>query len=208
MFSGPNVDAIREEFQLNDENYFTAGSCTELYCKGETVLRLSSDCSSHCLIVIGNEKGWAVPKLFADYGALIEADESPEWNHYWLGEFEKMSELSTSPKIEKVFKEWLSETLKQADLEDHLVSGEYFPALQEALNQRVEEGRFHELASTLIAMIKVCDGEMDLDLGNFMLRASTGEVVVTDPAHGMEPFPESWEARGVVSESTNTASCL
>ena len=199
MFSGPNVDAIREEFQLNDENYFTSGSCTELYCKGETVLRLSSDCSSHCLIVIGNEKGWAVPKLITDFGALKEADESPEWDHYWLGEFEKMSELSTNPELEKTFTNWLTETLKQTGLDEVVISGEDFPVLRKALKHRVEEGRFVGLANTLIAMTKVCDGEMDLDVSNFMLRASTGEVVVVDPAHGMEPHPEFWEARGVIS---------
>jgi len=199
MFSGPNVDAIREEFELTDENYFKAGSSAELYCKGDTVLRLSSDCSSHCLIVIGNEKGWAVPKLVADFGALKEADESPEWDHYWLGEFEKMSELSKNSELEKTFTNWLAETLKQAGLDGWLINGEYFPVLREALKHRVEEGRFAELANTLIAMTKVCDGEMDLDVSNFMLRASTGEVVVVDPAHGMEPHPEFWEARGVIS---------
>jgi hypothetical protein len=49
---------------------------------------------------------------------------------------------------------------------------------------------------------------MDLDEGNFMVRASTGEVVVIDPAHGMEPHPEFWEARGVIAESRAVVSGL
>ena len=208
IFEGPNVESIRKKYGFTEANYFTAGSSAELYCNGQTVFRLSSDCSSHCLTVIGNQKGWAVPKLFADYGAHIETDESPEWNHYWLGEFEKMIDLSTNPELEKSLTEWLSQTFKEAGIDDSLIYGEDFPALREALNQRVEEGRFAELANTLIAMTKECDGEMDIGVGNFMFRASTGEVVVVDPAHGMEPFPESWEARGVISESRAVISGL
>jgi hypothetical protein len=139
------------------------------------------------LTVIGNQKGWAVPKLFADYGALIEADESPEYDHYWLGEFEKMSKLSTDPLIEKEFTKWLSKTLEQAGLDEVLIYGEDFPALREGLSKGAGDKRYTALANTLIAMTKVCDGEMDMDVSNFMLRSSTAEVIVIDPAHGMTP---------------------
>ena len=53
IFKGPNVDKIRKDFGLSEKNFFTAGSSAELYLQGENLFRLSTDCSSHCLIAMG-----------------------------------------------------------------------------------------------------------------------------------------------------------
>lgn len=189
IFKGPNIERIRKDFGLSELNFFTAGSSAELYLQGENVLRLSTDCSSHCLIAMGQKKAWAVPKMYQDYGALLESDEVPDYDHYWLGEFEKLEELDVFPELKASFAIWLEEMLKGC--EEPLLYQPDIIQFRENLRSHSESSEFELLSKTLIEICNECenDGQMDIGLGNFMVRAKTMEVLVVDPAHGMTPRP-------------------
>lgn len=189
IFEGPNVDKIRKNYGLNEKNFFTVGSSAELYFHGENIFRLSTDCSSHCLISMGQKEGWAVPKIYQDYGALLESDEDPEWNHYWLGEFEKLEELDVFPDLKTSFVIWLDEMLKGC--EEPLLYKSDIIQFRENLRSQSKNNEFEALSNTLIEICNECenDGQMDMDISNFMVRAKTKEVLVIDPAHGMTPCP-------------------
>ena len=125
--------------------------------------------------------------MYRDFGALLESDECPEYDHYWLGEFEKLEELDVLPELKAGFAVWLDEMLKGCD--EPLLYEPDIIQFRENLRSQPESNEFEELSKTLIDICDVCenDGELDIRVGNFMVRARTREVLVIDPAHGMTP---------------------
>lgn len=93
IFEGPEADRIRAEAPVPGRPLYTKGSSAELYDLGDTVLRLSSDSSSHCFLIVAGGDGLAVPRCIKDWGAVGVSDDSPDWDHYWLAEFEKMAPI-------------------------------------------------------------------------------------------------------------------
>lgn len=187
-----NAKKIIADYEIDRYAYIGRGSTAILFGDAERVFRLSSDASSHCLIAIANSiGGLCVPRMYKDYGAVGISDAYPDFDHYWLGEWERMDSLESNAELHSEFSSWLDRIL--ADIGDgHLVYSTSHQQLIDSLMACSSDHKFYAIAQTLIALTEICNGEMDLDVSNFMLRSSTGEVVVVDPSHGMSVDPEAW----------------
>src|SRR5690606_30082029 len=166
-----------------------------VYDKGDRIARLSSDAATHCLIACANEiGGLAVPKMYRDYGAVGVSDDYPDWDHYWLAELEKMTPLKDGSVELLGFSTWLDELIANID-DEPLVPTSMHEQLLATLGEYPSDHQYHAIIKTLDQLTRWCDGEIDLSISNFMLRPSTGEIVVVDPAHGMSVNAEEWNAR-------------
>lgn len=183
VFSRSNYEKVRKQFGLVDADLLASGSTAEVFVRGNHVLRVSTDKTSHFLVVLGEKRGWAVPNTVQDH-QIVAPGDYPGDEGYWVGEFERLSELRHYPKLCSKFSQWLDAVHESMGAED-LYSPSQFGALKEAILKQSSDGSFAHLAKTLIEMCDENTGEMDLSLDNFMVRDATNEVLVVDPGHGM-----------------------
>lgn len=187
-----NAYSILADYGLDKYEYLDNGSTAIIFGDSERVFRLSSDPSSHCLIAFANQiGGLSVPTMYQDYGAIAVLDDIEGEQFYWLGEFERMAPLDTDSKLYKNFDHWLSEVVAESG-DDHLIFAKHQQDLIKTLKSYLSGHPFSNIARTLIQLTEWCSGEMDLDISNFMLRQSTGEIVVVDPSHGMTVNEKEW----------------
>lgn len=187
-----NAYSILADYGLDKYEYLDKGSTAIIFGDSERVFRLSSDPSSHCLIAFANQiGGLSVPTMYQDYGAIAILDDIEGEQYYWLGEFERMAPLDIDSQLYKNFVHWLSEVMTGVN-DDQLIFSECQQDLIDTLKQYLSGHPFSNIARTLIQLTEWCNGEMDLDISNFMLRQSSGEIVVVDPSHGMSIDEKEW----------------
>lgn len=186
LFEGPNIDAVRQQFGLGEHNFLAYGSSAEVYQRENTIFRVSTDFSSHCLTVLGNKYQLAVPKLISDYGDVAEDDE--DFEYYWLGRFELLQELDTVPALKEQFNRWLQGILATANVDEHIMNDKELLQLRDVLLQEYKSAPFFDVARSLLIMCEAGIGlyDLDLQLANFMYRASSNDIILADPAHQLE----------------------
>lgn len=182
-FSDGVADVI-EPYRLFKFPFITHGSTTILFGDDDKVFRLSSDAASHSLVARANRVGGiSVPKMYSDSGEIRVQGSSGDEESYWLGEFERMESLDVMPELKEEFRVRLDNILAVC-VGESLIFAKDQPALIEKLELTSKTHKFYRIAHALAQLTRWCPAEMDLGLSNIMLRKSTGEIVVVDPAHG------------------------
>lgn len=200
LFFGPEVQRIRSEDPLVGSPLLCYGSSTELYDACESVLRLSTDAASHCFVILAGRHNLAVPECRGDWGAVGVSDEYPDWDCYWLGAFEKLRPIEEGNLEYGHLVSWLEAIEEESGISDSgLIALDEVVLVRDALFRRDWPNIHPALVKTLHLMTDLCrkfKADLDLSPDNFMRRESTGEILITDPAHGAEISPDLWLSLG------------
>ncbi|EUC70212.1 hypothetical protein Y017_11380 [Alcanivorax sp. 97CO-5] len=188
VLDGDFVERIRASYPLDDRKPIDCGSTTEIYDGGDTIYRLASDGASHTFVIRAGSEGLAVPKCLNDWGRLkSDGDEAGE-DDLWLAEFEKLVPLSVSPMLESEVKAWIKAVLDLAEVDDGLIiERDELERVRLAIPKCETPTSLSLVAETMVFMCEQClkeGADLDFNETNLMMRPSTGEVLVTDPAHG------------------------
>ncbi len=188
VLDGDFVERIRVYYPLDGRKPIDCGSSTEIYDGGDTIYRLASDGASHTFVIRAGELGLAVPKCFHDWGRLISDHDPSGYDDLWLAEFEKLVSLSVSPKLESEVKLWIKAVLERAETQDSLVTErDELERVRRAISKCETPTSLSLVAETMVFMCEQClkeGADLDFNETNLMMRPSTGDVLVTDPAHG------------------------
>lgn len=188
VLDGEFVEKTRSTFPLKGKELIDCGSTTEIYDGGDTIYRLASDGASHTFVIRAGFEGLAVPKCLNDWGRLEGEGDEAGYDDLWLAEFEKLVPLSVSPELENEVKLWIKAVLDLAKVDQSLVieRGE-LERVQLAIPNCTTPASLSLVAETMVFMCEQClkeGADLDFNETNLMMRPSTGEVLVTDPAHG------------------------
>lgn len=188
VLDGDFVEKTRAAFPLEGKPLIDCGSTTEIYDGGDTIYRLASDGASHTFVIRAGFEGLAVPKCLNDWGRLEREGDEAGYDDLWLAEFEKLVPLSVSPELESEVKLWIKAVLDLAEVDDALVIvRDELERVRLAIPKCETPASLSLVSKTMVFMCEQCLNEgADLDFNetNMMMRPSTGEVLVTDPAHG------------------------
>ena len=200
LFLGPEIERIRSHAPLAGLPLLCKGSSAELYDAGESVLRLSTDAASHCFIILAGRKNLAVPECHGDWGAVGFSDESPDWDHYWLAAFEKLQPIEDGSPDYVHLVSWLEAIEEESGISDSgLIALDEVDLVRDVLFRKAWPNIAPMLVKTLLIMTELClkfRADLDLCPDNFMRRESTGEILISDPAHGAEISPDLWLSLG------------
>lgn len=189
LFEGSNVDVIRSSGPLLGKSFIGKGSSSEIYDGGDSIFRLSTDGASHTFVILAAKQGLSVPQCLNDWGKVMPSDEYPELDFYWLGEFEKLHELECCPEALEEVKNWVGAVLEFAEVDSNLVTDrQELGRVYSAIKQLSVSERLAPVKATMNFMCVQCleaGADLDFNESNFMLRSATGEILVTDPAHGL-----------------------
>lgn len=188
VLDGDFVERIRASYPLDGRKPIDCGSSTEIYDGGDTIYRLASDGASHTFVIRAGSEGLAVPKCLNDWGRLkSDGDEAGE-DDLWLAEFEKLMPLSVLPELESEVRLWIKVVLERAETQDSLVTArDELERVRRAISKCETPTSLSLVAETMVFMCEQClkeGADLDFNETNLMMRPSTGEVLVTDPAHG------------------------
>ncbi len=190
VLDGDFVEKIREIPPLEGRPLIDCGSTTEIYDGGDTIYRLASDGASHTFVIRAGSVGLAVPKCHNDWGRLVNAGGEAGEYDLWLVEFEKLVPLSVSPVLESEAKAWIKAVLDLAAVDDALViERDQLDRVRLAIPKCETPASLSLVAGTMVFMCEQClkeGADLDFNETNLMMRPSTGEVLVTDPAHGYD----------------------
>ena len=175
-----------ENFVLDGD--FVERIRAEIYDGGDTIYRLASDGASHTFVIRAGSEGLAVPKCLNDWGRLkSDGDEAGE-DDLWLAEFEKLMPLSVLPELESEVRLWIKVVLERAETQYSLVTARAeLERVRRAISKCETPTSLSLVAETMVFMCEQClkeGADLDFNETNLMMRPSTGEVLVTDPAHG------------------------
>ena len=110
------------------------------------------------------------------------------YDNLWLAEFEKLVPLSVSPELESEVKAWIKAVLALAEVDGALVIvRDELERVRLAIPKCETPVSLALVAETMVFMCEQClkeSADLDFNETNLMMRPSTGEVLVTDPAHG------------------------
>jgi hypothetical protein len=139
-------------------------------------------------VIRAGSEGLAVPKCLNDWGRLkSDGDEAGE-DDLWLAEFEKLMPLSVLPELESEVRLWIKVVLERAETQDSLVTArDELERVRRAISKCETPTSLSLVAETMVFMCEQClkeGADLDFNETNLMMRPSTGEVLVTDPAHG------------------------
>lgn len=189
LFEGSNVDILRTSAPLSGRKFIGKGSSSEIYDGGDSIFRLSTDGASHTFVVLAAKQALSVPRCLNDWGRIMPSDDYPEIDFYWLAEFEKLHELECYPKALEEVKEWVSAVLKCAEVDSNLVIDRHeLGRVHSVISELSVAGRLVPVKAAMSFMCVQClktGADLDFDESNFMVRPGTGEILVTDPAHGL-----------------------
>ncbi|WP_348679394.1 hypothetical protein [Alcanivorax profundi] len=188
VLDGEFVEKTRSTFPLKGKELIDCGSTTEIYDAGDTIYRLASDGASHTFVIRAGSEGLAVPKCFNDWGRLEGDGDMAGYDNLWLAEFEKLVPLSVSPELESEVKAWIKAVLALAEVDGALVIvRDELERVRLAIPKCETPVSLALVAETMVFMCEQClkeSADLDFNETNLMMRPSTGEVLVTDPAHG------------------------
>jgi len=189
LFDGKNVDILRASRPLLGKVLIATGSSAEIYEGGDSIFRLSTDGASHAFVIQAGKQGLAVPRCLNDWGKIMPSDEYPDMDFYWLAEFEKLDEVTSDPDAFEALKQWVDAVLKHADVHENLVTDrDELDRIHAAIRTLPVTERLAPVVATMDFICQQCvqhNADLDFNESNFMLRPATGEILVTDPAHGL-----------------------
>lgn len=200
VLKGKEFDAVRSAPLLSNKAIIGAGSCSILF-DGEiqnSVYRLSLDSATHDFAWNARElKLLGVVYPIADYGAVAIYEEStiyPDYLHlahlerlYPLKNFQ--NQFSSVSKLLMYLTEDESGSLLCTNSEKKsLIS--LLPSAPVEENTKLVVIAMQRLFP---AYAKCAD--LDLSISNFMVRAETGDVVLSDPVHGLSGVSEERHER-------------
>lgn len=196
---------------LAGKEIINLGSVSVLF-EGETsasVYRLSSDNATHNFAAKAKKLGIpGVVRLLADYGAVALYKNDDNYPDYlWLAHLEHLSSLDTYPDQQAAVARLLLH-LTDSDDGDLLVTLEDKHVLLAKLDDAPIEPCTRQAVDAMQRLLPeyIVETDVDVDLGasNFMVRAATGDVVLSDPASGLSNISEERRKRlladGIVVE--------
>lgn len=190
VLEGPEFEAVRAAPLLAGKAIIGAGSCSVLF-EGESehsIYRLSIDSATHDFAWDARRSNLSgVVYIIENYGAVALYAESaigPEF--LYLAHLERLYPLESFPKQLAAVSRLLA-YLTDDEGGDLIATYEQKELLMSLLPRApVEESTKSAISAMEILFPKYKSiADFDLSILNFMVRAGTGEVVMSDPVHGI-----------------------
>lgn len=211
VLEGEAFEKVCARSPLAGKQIINEGSFSVLFV-GETsasVYRLSSDNATHHFAAKARNLGVAgVVRLLEDYGAIALYQNDDHFpNYLWLAHLEHLDSLETYPDQQAAVARLLLH-LTDSDDGDLLTTPEDKNVLLEKLDDAPIESCTRKAVEAMQRLLPeyILETEADVDLGssNFMVRAATGDVVLSDPVSGLANISEERRRRlladGIVIE--------
>ncbi len=185
IMEGEAFEAVRNSPLLASKAMIATGSSSIIF-EGETentIYRLSLDNAVQDISGIATKKGYAgIVQTIADYDAVAVYDEECQ-EGLWLTELERLESLENHPEQHETVNELLEYMCGQeALITDETVKVSILGKL----------ATYPDVASINLTLKALKDlfpswaefYDFDFDITNFMVRPSTGDIVMSDPVHG------------------------
>ncbi|RMN73208.1 hypothetical protein ALQ54_02641 [Pseudomonas syringae] len=187
---GRDYERVRNSNLLVGKHIIATGSFSVLF-SGETpesIYRLSTDNATHDFASRAKHRGLAgVVGLLDDYGAVAIYNQDQCFPDYlWLAHLERLAPLSEDSAQRRSLAKLLSHLTGEADGSLLIEIDEQEAAMAALLTAPVDKHTkliIDSMASLLPDYLKEVD--FDLNISNFMMRPSNGDVVLSDPVHGL-----------------------
>lgn len=179
----PSTLRVLEKLGLSDAKPIGIGTTAVVFPDDAFVLRLTMDYASHCFLVEASKKvRLATPIVIADKGVVGRYTGDCDEESFYLAQIERLQPLANHSK-EKVMR-WLDffdENHPDGLQFDGEQAFEHFAKLiprwaREHLPPQPMVETFKYLATRHF-------WNVDLNHTNFMVRRTTGEILLTDPVH-------------------------
>lgn len=197
---GPAFELVRHSPLLKEKKLVGKGSFSVLF-EGETdrsIYRLSMDNATHEFALRAKQTGLkGVVRSLNDYGAVaIYQGNGSDPDYLWLAHVERLSPLTGFAAKHRSIARLLAHLTGE---EDGLLLTEVdereavLEALPTAMADADSELVVHALAILLPEYLSRAD--FDLTISNFMVRPATGEIVLSDPVHGVSKVSAAFHNR-------------
>ncbi|EPJ56203.1 MAG: hypothetical protein OFPI_00940 [Osedax symbiont Rs2] len=182
-FRGDNFATLLTQEPLVNLEHLTNGSSAVLFKSSKGVIRVSTDSSTHTFIAAGQDYGLSIPKCFVDYGPVSLSDASHDDSYFWMGEFERMS-LIPEGSLEAQVVTIIIEGLSDGEIIFHPQICYYREKLQSLESNTLITKKLFDTLVAVFDFAELIEADIDLSDDDFMLRNTTGEIVIVDPLHG------------------------
>jgi len=187
---GRDYERVRNSHLLVAKQIIASGSFSVLFSgeTSESIYRLSTDNATHDFAGRAKRRGLAgVVGLLDDYGAVAIYGRGQRFSEYlWLAHLERLAPLPNDSLERQAVAELLSHLTGEADgllLTDIDEQEAVLTALSTAPRNKYTELVIEAMLSLLPNYLHELD--FDLSISNFMMRPSNGNVVLSDPIHGL-----------------------
>lgn len=194
---GRDFDRVRNSPLLAGKEIIAVGAFSVLF-NGETpgsIYRLSTDNATHDFARRAKHEGLAgAVNLLDDYGAVaIYREDQSHPDYLWLAHLERLAPLQKdSTQHQSVAQVLLYLTgeedgslLTEIDERKSVIAS--LPRAPKSTHTKLV---LDAMASLLPEYLHNID--FDLSISNFMIRPSTGDVVMSDPVHGLSKVSAEW----------------
>lgn len=190
VLEGAEFEAVRTSHLLANKAIIAAGSCSVLF-EGETqdsIYRLSLDSATHDFAWDARiSKLSGVVYSIADYGAVaIYGQSSVGPDCLYLAHLERLQPLQKFPEQQASVSRLLAYLTEGEDGELLATPREKEQLISLLPRAPVEEHTEHAVTAMqklFPRYVRLAD--LDLSISNFMVRPGTGDVVLSDPVHGL-----------------------
>lgn len=182
-----------ESYSLSLDTLVGQGSTALVFARGERVCRLTMDYASHHFLVEAAKTAeLAVPEVFVNHGEVHRYTDDAWGESLYLLECERLEALEHWREQSALVNEWLG-YIDENHPTGTLVTGseserqELMRLLRNLVVAFPEQLRLPgKMQKTLLFAIdrfgmRLCD--IELSDTNFMVRPSTGQILLTDPVH-------------------------
>jgi hypothetical protein len=187
---GRDYERVRNSHLLVGKQVIASGSFSVLFSgeTSESIYRLSTDNATHDFASRAKRRGLAgVVGLLDDYGAVAIYSQDQCFTEYlWLAHLERLAPLPMDSLQRQAMAKLLSHLTGDADgllLTDIDEQEAVLTALPTAPSNKYTELVIEAMLSLLPNYLHEVD--FDLSISNFMMRPSNGDVVLSDPIHGL-----------------------
>ncbi|MBD8269319.1 MULTISPECIES: hypothetical protein [Pseudomonas] len=194
---GRDYERVRNSHLLVAKQIIASGSFSVLF-SGETpesIYRLSTDNATHNFASRAKHRGLAgVVGLLDDYGAVAIYNQDQCFPDYlWLAHLERLAPLPEDSLQRLSIAKLLSHLTGEADglLLTEIDERE---AVIAALPTAPIDEHTKLVVDAMVSLLPDYLHEVDFDLSisNFMIRPSNGDVVLSDPVHGLSDVSADW----------------
>lgn len=187
---GRDYERVRNSHFLIDKEIIATGSFSVLF-SGEmpgSIYRLSTDNATHDFACRAKQRGLAgAVGMLDDYGAVAIYNEDQFFPDYlWLAHLERLAPMAEDSAQRLSVAKLLSHLTGEADGSLLTVIDEreaVMAALATAPVDKHTKLVIHAMESLLPHYLHKVD--FDLTISNFMIRPNNGDVVLSDPVHGL-----------------------
>jgi hypothetical protein len=187
---GRDYERVRNSYLLVGKQIIAIGSFSVLF-SGETsgsVYRLSTDNATHDFACTAKHRGLAgVVDLLDDYGAVaIYNQDQFSADYLWLAHLERLAPISEDSAQRQSIAKLLTHLTGEAD-GSLLTDIDERKAVVAALPTAHIDEHTKLVIDALASLLPDYPHEVDFDLSisNFMMRPGNGNVVLSDPVHGL-----------------------